>query len=124
MRRLAGPWRGGGLERKGDRHQEGTGLGQPQLTWGNGVETGGELGKRPEGGRGQWCLGFGGEVGRAVPLALGRVGPEGLARSCPQVTRPLKERGGETGSVRKGGMEKRVLRGTSEGYCLRKAYLD
>lgn len=41
-------------------------------------------------------------MGSAVSLALGSVGPERLARSCPQVTRPLKDRGGETGSGEKG----------------------
>lgn len=52
MRGLAGPWLGEGLERERDRQHEGTGFDQLQLT-GESAETGGELGKRPEGGRGQ-----------------------------------------------------------------------
>lgn len=103
MRRLAGPWCGGGLERKRDRQHEGTGLGQPQLT-GCGrkllkLEESRERGQRAAGGSGGWA---GGEVGSVVPLDLGRVEPEGLARSCPQVTRPLKDKGGETGLDGKG----------------------
>lgn len=53
MRGLVGPWLRGGLERERDSQHEGTGLDQLQLM-GKGAETGGELGKRPEGGRGQW----------------------------------------------------------------------
>lgn len=37
-----------------------------------------------------------------VLVTLERVGPEGLSRSCSQVTRPLKDRGGETGSANRG----------------------
>lgn len=51
MRGLAGLWLGGGLEKERGKQHKGTGLDQPQLT-GKGAETGGELGKRPEGGRG------------------------------------------------------------------------
>lgn len=101
MRGLAGLLRGGGLVSERGRQREGTGLGQSQLT-GKGVETRGELGKRPEGGRGQWWQGFGGEVGVLFPWLWGTVWPEGFARSCPRVTRPLKDRSGETGWGKKG----------------------
>lgn len=77
MRGLAGPWLGGGSPRERDRQHEGTGLGQPWLT-GKGVGTGGEPGKRPEGGRGQWWQGFGGEVGVLYPWLCGERSLRGL----------------------------------------------
>lgn len=119
MRRLAGPWCGGGLERKKDRQLEGTGLGQPQLTGCGGkllkLEESRARGQRAAGGSGGWA---GGEVGSVVPLTLGRVDPEGLARSCPQVTRVGRLVWMERVEWQS------VLRGSGEGYCPRKGYLD
>lgn len=40
--------------------------------------------------------------GVLFPWLCGRVEPEGLARSCPQVTRPLEDMDGETGLDGKG----------------------
>ncbi|CAO2644653.1 BCAS3 microtubule associated cell migration factor, partial [Lemmus lemmus] len=59
VRRLAGPWCGGGLEWKRDRQHEGTGLGQPQLTGCGGkllkLEESRARGQRAAGGSGGWA---------------------------------------------------------------------
>lgn len=55
-----------------------------------------------------------------VPVTLGRVGPEGLLSCCSQVTRPLNDRGGETGSGNRGWNEDESTGGSGEMFCLRK----
>lgn len=55
-----------------------------------------------------------------VPVTLGRVGPEGLLKSCSQVTRPEVDRSGETGSGNRGWNEDENTEGSGERYCLRK----